>query len=89
MYNILHALDHLYINLYHVFTNAEMDKYPSFTKHLSQNNIGERNRSGKITQILMIYIDKRTTATPATRLTLPPHYQSPTISVVTMQLDLD
>lgn len=41
MYSILHALDHLYINLYHVCTNAEMDKYPSFTNQLSQKNIGE------------------------------------------------
>lgn len=41
MYSILHALDHLYINLYRVFTNAEMDKYPSFTDQLSQNNVGE------------------------------------------------
>lgn len=39
MYNILHALDHLYINLYHVCTNAEMDNYLSFTKQLLQNNV--------------------------------------------------
>lgn len=41
MYSILHALHHLYINLYRVCTNAEMDKYPSFTNQLSQKNVGE------------------------------------------------
>lgn len=59
MYNILHALDHLYINLYHVCTNAEMDKYRSFTKQFSQNNSrGKKTRSSNRMHILMIRVQK-------------------------------
>lgn len=85
MYNILHALDHLYINLYQVCTNADMDKYLSFTKQFSQNNV--RGKTDPVKERTFWWsTNKRTTANPATRLRLLPCYQSPTISVI-MLLD--